>query len=73
MGKADFPGSADPKSLDRSTPNFEQMTTVLSSCYKPTFITIAPRGSSAQYGEVAQILQPQFFISRHVRSPERAG
>jgi hypothetical protein len=62
MGKGDFRGSADWKPLDRSTPNFEPITTVLTSCYKPTFITIAPRGSSAQYGEVAHFSVPQFFF-----------
>jgi hypothetical protein len=48
-----FEGPSTTKPLDRSTPNFEKITTVLSSCYKPCFITIASRGSSAQYGEVA--------------------
>jgi hypothetical protein len=61
MGKADFQGSADSKILDQSTPNFEKSTAVQTSCYKPTFIIFAPRGSSAQYGEVAQILFPSFF------------
>jgi hypothetical protein len=76
MGKAAFQGSADSKPLDRSTPNFEQMTTVLTSCYKPTFITFAPRGSSAQYGEVAHFLFASFFFfftSCHDPPPERAG
>jgi hypothetical protein len=74
VGKADFRGSTDSKPLDRSTPNFEHMTVVLTSCYKPTFITIAPRGSSAQYGEVAVFCLPVlFFTSCHDPPPERAG
>jgi hypothetical protein len=44
--------------------NFEQTTVVLTSCYKPTFITIAARGSSAQYGEVAVFFVCQFLLSR---------
>jgi hypothetical protein len=74
MGKADFRGSADKKPLDRSISNFEHITAVLTSCYKPIFITIAPRGSSAQYGEVAHFLFAScFFTSCHVCPPERAG
>jgi hypothetical protein len=72
MGKRDFQGSADSKPLNRTTPNFGHMTTVLTSCYKSTFITIAPRGSSAQYGEVAHFVTPVFFTSSHEPSPERA-
>jgi hypothetical protein len=61
MGMADFQGSADCKPLDRSTPTFESITAVLTSCYIPTFITFAPKGSSAQYGEVAHNLFASFI------------
>jgi hypothetical protein len=75
MGKADFRESADRKPLVRLLPKFEQITTALTSCYKPTFITIAPRSSSAQHGEVAVFFSSQFlsFTSCHDPSPERAG
>jgi hypothetical protein len=70
-GKGRFSRVRRLKTLDRSIPNFEQITTVLTSCYKPTFITIAPRSSSAQYGEVAQIfLFASFF---HFLSRPRQG
>jgi hypothetical protein len=74
MGKADLRGSADWKPLDRSIPNFELITAILTSCYKPTFITIAPRGSSAQYGEIVQILFTSIFhfLSRPVSGTRRS-
>jgi hypothetical protein len=60
-GKGRFSSFRRLKPLDRSIRNFEKITTVLTSCYKPAFITIAPRGSSAQYGEVAKISFASFF------------
>jgi hypothetical protein len=51
------------ENLNRSISNFELITTVLTSCYKPTFITLALRGFSAQYSEVAGFCLPVFFFS----------
>jgi hypothetical protein len=62
MGKAVFPWSADSKPFDRSTPNFEKITTVLTSCYQPIFITFASRGLSAQNDEVATFMFTSFFV-----------
>jgi hypothetical protein len=72
--KAVFEGLPTENPLTDLIPNFEKIIAVLISCYKPTFITIAPRGSSAQYGEVAHFLVYQFFFtSCHDPPPERAG
>jgi hypothetical protein len=62
------------KTFDQSIPNYEQITIVLISWYKPTFITFASKGSSAQYGEVAIFLFDRFFsTSCRDPPPERAG
>jgi hypothetical protein len=69
-----FEGPPTENPLDPLIPNFEKIATVPTSCYKPTFMTIAPRGSSAQYGEVAHFLLASFFFtSCHVPSLECAG
>jgi hypothetical protein len=62
MGKADFRGFADGKPLHRSMPNFEQIATVLTSCYKLTFLVIIRRRSFAHYSEVADFFVCQFLF-----------
>jgi hypothetical protein len=68
--KAGFQGPADSKPLNRSIPNFEQITTVLISCYEPTFTTITTRASSTQYGEVADLIGEKFFPGDKIPSPK---
>jgi hypothetical protein len=63
MGKAVYQGSADLNSLNRPIPNFEQITAVLTSCYRPTFTTIALKGSLAKYGEAAVLLFASIFFT----------
>jgi hypothetical protein len=41
-------------------PHFERITAILTSYYEPTFITIATRGSSAEYGVVEGLFVRQF-------------
>jgi hypothetical protein len=70
-----FEGPPSEKPFVQSIPNFDKITNVLTSCYKPTLITIAPRGSSAQYGDCSLFVYQFFyffnFLSRP--SPESVG
>jgi hypothetical protein len=73
MGKADFQGSADSKPLDRSTQNLEPITTVLTSCYIPTLIIIAPRVRLPNMVKLHILCNPSFsffslLVTSHLRN-----